>query len=579
MKKYILFLLLSFQTIAAQVEFEAKASRQSIRQNETIRVDFIVNADGDNFDPPSFEGFNVVGGPSSRISSMNYNGRRTLTKAVSYFLMPKQRGTLTIHQATIEVNGQVYKSNPIKITVGEALQENKDPNVVQTTADQAIHLVAEVSKSNPYINEPLTIVYKLYCGPNIRVTNWQELDKPKYNDFWSQDIEVPLKVAEGEFNGKPYLYVVLKKVVLYPQKSGKLTVEPLSLDVNVQIPTHRNAFGQYRFVDDNIKVSAGAKTITVKSLPEAGRPEDFSGAVGKFDFSAKATKTNIKHGESFDLAVTVNGTGNLKLFDLPKPVVPAALEMYDPVRKDNVKTPTSGMHGRITETYTIVPGSKGNYTIEPLSFSYFDPSTGKYRTITSDQILVRVIEGEGIITPAETGGVQKQAIAATEQFQFIKLKTDLQPMSRPDFFGSTLFYSLLVLPFLAIPALILIRRRKEAVDKDVSGNRTRTSNLLAKKYLSEAKKRVDTKELFYIALEKALHNFLRAKLAIETSEMNKEKIREILLSRNADPTTVDDFLKLVENCEFARYAPSSSGAIEQDYERAVSLISTLEKQL
>lgn len=577
---YLLFLLLCFQGTIAQVQFEAKASRQSLGINETLRVDFVMNADGDNFSPPSFEGFRIVGGPSQQVSQSWINGRSSFNKSYSYFLMPLQRGTLTIRQATIEINGQIYKTNPIRITVNAAVEKQRDPNDVQTTADDAIHLVAEISKTNPYLNEPITVVYKLYCGFGIGVSNWQELDKPKYNDFWSQNIEVPQAVAEGDYNGERYRYVILKKVVLYPQKSGKLTIEPLSLDIDVELPTNRrDMFGRVQMVQDNKRVSAGAKTINVKALPESGRPDNFSGAVGHFDFKVTPSKTNIKHGESMDLAVSVSGTGNLKLFDLPKPVVPSALEMYDAVRKENVKTPLSGMTGKISDTYTIVPGYQGNYTIQPMSFSYFDPTSGKYKTQSSPEIMLRVLDGPGVQQNQPSQSTDKHEVLASEQFQFIKLKTKLQSTVRQDFLGSTLFYSLMLLPFLAIPVVVLVRRKKDAIDSDVAGNRTRLSNRLAKKYLSEARKQLDNKELFYISLEKALHNFLKAKLNIETSEMSKEKIRELLLARNAGAQTVDEFLKLVESCEFARYAPASAGAIQHDYEKAVALLSNLEKQI
>lgn len=582
MKKYILFLLLSFQSVVAQVQFEAKVSRQSVGLNETLRIDFIMNADGDNFAPPSFDGFRVVGGPSQQVSQSWVNGKSSFNKIYSYFLMPEQRGTIVIKQASIEINGQIYKTTPLKVNVGAPVERQRDPNDTSPAGSDDIHLVAEISKSNPYINEPITVVYKLYCGFNIGISNWQELDKPKYNDFWSQNLDVPQKISEGDYNGERYRYVILKKVVLYPQKSGQLTIEPLSLNVAVEMPSgRRDFFGRQQVVQSNKRISAGSKTINVKSLPQIGRPDDFSGAVGKFSFKVVPSKSTLKEGESFDVAVSVNGTGNLKLFDIPKPVVPTALEIYDPVRKENVKTNSNVMSGSITETYAVVAGFKGNYTINPLSFTYFDPSQGKYKSINSDALQIRVLDGVGGSKDpvGNNNQIQKQIVEASDQFRFIKLKTHLLPIKREDFLGSTLFYSLLILPFLAIPLLILLRRKKDAMAGDIAGKRTRISNRLAKKYLSEAKKQIANKELFYVALEKAMHNFLKAKLEIETSEMSKEKISELLLSRNADAQSVGEFIDLTENCEFARYAPASTVSIQHDFDKAVSIISSLEKQL
>jgi len=584
MKKYIFLLIISFQGLFAQVQFEAKVSKNTLGLNERLRIDFTMNADGDNFSPPSFEGFRIVGGPSQQVSQSWINGRSSFNKSYSYFLLPTQKGALTIRQATVEINGQIYKTNPIRINVTAAVEQPRDPNdEPQISADDAIHLVADISKGNPYVNEPITVVYKLYFSYNIGITNWRELNKPKYNDFWSQNIDIKQLVAEeGRYNGEKYRYVILRKTVLYPQKSGKLEIEPLSLDIDVQVPTNRrNIFGQVQLVEDNKRVSAGSKTITVKPLPEAGKPEDFSGAVGRFNFTVTPSKTNLKNGESLDLKVAVSGTGNLKLFTLPKPVVPSSIELYDPVHNEKIQTPLSGMNGQISDLYTIIPQFKGKYPIKPMSFSYFDLGSGRYKTITSPEIMINVLDGPSATENAvvANSGVSKMRVSAGEQFHFIKLKTNLSDIKEDDFFGSTLFDTLMILPFLTIPLIVLFKRKKEAIDADVYGNKIKMNNRLAKKYLSEAKLQINNKEPFYIALEKAMHNFLKAKLHIETSEMSKDKIKEILTSKNVSLETVQSFIDLTENCELARYAPSSSVAIQQDYDKAVTILSELEKQI
>ena len=585
MKKYILLLLISFQGLLAQVQFEAKVSRNTLGLNERLRVDFIMNVDGDNFVQPNFDGFRVIAGPSQQISQSWINGRSSFEKIYSYFLLPLQKGNLVIKQAVIEFNGQLYKTAPVRIKVTEAVQQQadpNDPNAPQISADDNIYLVADISKTNPYINEPITVVYKLYFSYNIGITNWRELNKPKYNDFWSQNIDIKQLVAEeGLFKGQRYRFVTLRKTVLYPQKSGKLKIEPLALDIDVQLPTNRrDMFGRVMITEGNKRVSAGTKTIAVKPLPEAVKPEGFSGAVGNFDFKVTPSKTNLKNGESLDLVVSVSGKGNLKLFDLPKPVAPNALEMYDAVHKEGVNTGLSGMLGKISDSYTIVPQYKGKYPIKPMQFSYFDLSSGSYKTLTSEEIVINVLDGPTAAQAvASNSGANKNKIEKLEQFKFIKLKTELLPSKRNDFFGSLWHYFLLVLPFIILPLIVLFRRRKEALEGDITGNRIRMNNRLAKKYLSEAKKQINNKEPFYVALEKAMHNFLKAKLHIETSEMSKDNIQELLLSRNANPEVVNDFIVLTENCEFARYAPASSTSIQNDFDKAVLIISALEKQI
>ncbi len=583
MKNYLILFLLSINVLSAQVQFEAKVSKQSLALNERVRIDFTMNADGDNFTPPSFDGFRIIAGPSQQVSQSWVNGKSSFRKTYSYFLLPTQRGNLTIQQASIEIDNQIYKTTPIRLSVTAAVEEARDPNDTQVSVGDALHLVAEVSKTNPYINEPITVVYKLYFSFNIGITNWRELNKPKYNDFWSQNIDIAqLKVEEGTYNNERYRYVILRKTVLYPQKTGVLDIEPLSLDIDVELPSNRRTvFGQVITTKDHKRVAAGKKTLNVKALPPNGKPEDFGGAVGTFDFKVTPSKTTLNNGESLDLTVNVSGKGNLKLFDLPKPVVPAGLERYDAIRDEKVNTNLNGMSGRVTDSYSIVPQFKGNYTIKSMAFTYFDLNSNSYKTINSGDIAINVMDGPTASTAAvvQNTPTEKSKVNAQNQFEYIKLKSSLKDVDHEDFFKSTLFYLLLAIPFIAIPFVIILKRQRERSAGDVQGNKIKKSNKLAKKYLSEAKENLGNKELFYISLEKALHNFLKAKLEIETSEMSKETIESILMSRNASAQTTRQVITLIENCDFARYAPSSNVAIQQDYDKAVGIISELEKQI
>jgi hypothetical protein len=589
MKRYILLLLLFVQGMYAQVEFKATASKTSLGINERLIVEFAVNADGDDFVPPKISGFKVSG-PYQTVSNSWINGKTSFSKGYKYLLIPTSKGTFTIGQATITVEGKEYKTNPLKITVGDAIA-GADPNPyannqrhqeeMQQNAEQGVHLVAEVSKTNPYVNEPVTVVYKIYVSPTTSVSGWKEVASPQYNDFWSQNIDIQnLVLQEEKYEGQVYRMVVLRKTVLYPQKDGRLEIEPLTLDVSMEVPNgRRDFFGRQLMVPTSKVVSAGKKYITVKPLPEKGRPADFSGAVGNFTFTVKPSKTTISNGEALQLDIAVSGKGNLKLFTLPKPQVPSALEMYDPEHKEDVTIPLSGMQGKISDNYTIVPQNKGKYPIKALSFSWFDPSTGSYKTVTHDEIMIDVLNVPANQSTASKGNTNKQTVESAEPFRFIALKTSLKAVGRDDFYGSGLFWGLLLAPFLLIPFIIFGKKKKEAYDSDVTGSRIRQNNKLAKKYLGEAKKQLGSKEPFYMALEKALHNFLKAKLNIETSEMSRDNIKELLLSRNAKEDTVLAFSKIMDNCEFARYAPSSGTAMQQDYDNAVAVITSLEKQM
>jgi len=582
MKNKIFFIIfLGFmQFVSAQIEFEARASKTTLGANERLQIDFVMNEDGDNFNPPTFEGFRVMAGPFQSVNYSWINGKKTFSKSFSYVLIPTQKGTFSIKPASIEFDGKIFKTNPIKITVTQAVEQPKNPNSPDYKAGEGVHLVADVSNGNPYVNEPITVVYKLYFDPRFTIRNVKEEKNPKYNNFWSQHIDMKqLKAEPATYNGKDYAMVVWRKVLLYPQKEGKLPIEPLKISMDVEVPTgRRNIFMEPEYAATSKTVTAGDRSINVKPLPENGKPVNFSGAVGSFNFTVSPSKNKLKTNESLQLKISVSGKGNLKLITLPKPEVPTALEMYEPEHTENVETPLSGMAGSITDTYTIVPQTKGKYPIQPLQFTYFDLATKTYKTITSKEIILDVLQGENI-TNQDPKDTHKQAVTKVSQFEFIQLTTTLEPKNKAPFLGSTWFYIGLLLPWIFIPIIIFIRKKKEAAAADVVGNRIKSTHKLAKKYLSEAYKNLTHKELFYISLEKAIHNFLKAKLHIETAEMSRENIQHLLENKGANNETVIEFLQLMNNCDRARYAPLSDNVMQQDYEKAVHLITQLEKEL
>ena len=577
--KFLLIVLFAGFSAWSQVEFDAVVSKEKLGVNERLRVDFEMNQDGDNFRPPSFQGFTVVGGPNQSISKQWINGKASFSKTFSYFLQPNATGTLKIGQAEIEIDGTVYKTIPIEITGTGAVEKPKDPNDPVAAAEDNVHLVAEVSKNDPYLNEAFTVVYKLYVSRETAVNGWNELDAPKFADFWSQSIdEKQFKVYDGSYDGKPYRYVILRRTLLYPQKTGELTIEPLALNINVEAPTNRrDIFGMRITRPAKITVTAPTRKVNVKALPEDGKPENFSGAVGNFDFDVVASKTKLDAQEALDLTLTAKGNGNLKLFTLPKPKLPSALEVYEPENEQDVRVSLNGMAGSNSARYTIVPQQKGSYPIPPIRFSYFDPATEQYKTLSSDEIVIDVENGPA--TLATSDKADKIPVEETKQFAYIKSDAKLKPMNQDRFFGSTAFWSLLVTPVVLIPLAILFGRKRRAYQNDVKGNRLRKADKLARKYLGDAKKSLGDQTAFYLALEKCLHNYLKARLNIQTSEMSKERISQLLQDRGVTVETTAAFLKLLESCEFARYTPSSSDAMQHDYEQASRVISEIDKQL
>ncbi|MDO6491185.1 MAG: BatD family protein [Cellulophaga sp.] len=588
-KLYILYLLTLFTTLGLsaqeEVTFSVKLSKEKLGLNERLKVEFTTNKQGDNFVAPNFKGFTVLMGPATSISRSWNNGKRKFSLSYSYILQPSTKGKITIDPAKITIDDQEYKSDAKTITVTDAVVNPNAPPSASDIAQENLHLVAEISKPNPYLNEAITVVYKMYVSPSIEVSGFQAVDNPKYNNFWSQDIPVKrYTTKDDKFKGEEYRSVILKRVVLYPQKTGKLTLEPLSLDVGVQVPTQRrDFFGSPIYAQANLRVSAGNRSINVKPLPEEGKPASFTGAVGDFNFFVTTSKTHLNAAESLQAKVEISGKGNLKLFDIPTLNLPGSLEVYDPEHDEKVTTTYSGMEGKISDSYTIVPEYRGKYPVPSIAFSYFNPKTKKYHTLNSDELVINVVEGPTNTedTTAKSDNVPNKQVVETKgkQFNFIKTQTNLTTIGNNYFFKSTAYYLWLLLPILLIPIAILLGRKREAMASDVVGNKVRKANRLARKYLSAAKKTLGKKDAFYVALEKALHNYLKAKLKIETSDFSKDKITDLLNEKNIDQNTIDGFLSLLKNCEMARYSPFSNVQMQQDYNKASEVISQMDKQL
>ena len=582
---YIFFVLAVISNINAQdnaVTFEAVLTKKSLGINENLRVDFKMNKDGDNFTPPSFKGFTVVGGPNQSVSNMWVNGKRTFSKTYSYFLSPIKKGSLTIGQATIEIDNNIYKTLPVKISVSESVTVSKDPNDPSYVVNENLHLVAEISNSSPYLNEGISIVYKLYYSPQINVTNVGEIETPEFENFWSQNIKIPrLQIERGSFKGDNYNFVTWKKTVLYPQKSGKLEILPLSLDVSVDVPTNRrDFFGNRIYNQVSKKVTAGKRSINVKALP-INAPESFNGAVGKFEIKLNTNKTELNASESLQATVKISGNGNLKLFSPPSIQVPSSLEKYDPEYNEKVSTSLVGMKGFISNTYTLVPQFQGKYPINSVEFTFFNPQLNKYESINSDEIIINVLEGPMSLDESNTNipntETTKNILPSLNQFKFIKTESDFVKINSKPFIYSISFYSILIFPILLILILLIFFKSKNISSSKLKESKSRRANKLAKKYLSDARKNLDNKDVFYIALEKALHNFLKSKFSIETFDYSKEKIYNLLLRKEIEKESLELFIKLIENCEFARFTPASNVAINNDYENAVQVITEIDK--
>ena len=582
----ILILLLFTQVVFAQVTFKTTVSKTQLGLNERLRIEFSINKQGaDDFTPPDFNNFKVLAGPSQSTSFSSINGRTTYKLTYTYVIQPTSKGTFTIPSASITYDGQIIKTNTVRVSVIDAIDIPEDPDDPRFLASQNIHLVAEISNTNPYVGESISVVYKLYVNINkVNVRNARESESPSFSGFWNQNIEVKgWESKNGSYGGIPHKYAMVKKMVLIPHKAGKMTIDPMEMEVTAGVPMgRRDFFGNMLMNDINFTATSGKKIINVKELPYKNKPANFTGAVGDLNFTVTASKTELKANETAQIKVALSGKGNLKLVKLPGIETPQELEVYEPEHKENVKTTLRGMSGLISDQYTVVPQFRGKFKIPPVSFSYFNPKDEKYHSVVTEPIILNAQQGKKQVLDEESGSnVSKIDIIGNENdIRYIHLKSEfISADKEEDFYSSRTYYLLLLLPLLSIPLGIFIGNRKEKRDNDVVGNKRRKANRLARKYLSQARKQLGKKDDFYIALEKALHNYLKAKLHIETTEISKERISEILLDRKVDTETIVEFSNVLNNCDFARYTPFTNVEMKQEYDKAKEVIARIDKQL
>ena len=568
MVKKLLILLLTFNTLilSSQVNFDVSVSKSKLGLNERFRVDFVMNQNGDNFSPPKFENFQIIGGPNQSIKTSYVNGERNFSKTYSYFLKPLKKGRLKISQASIEIDNEIYKSLPIEVLITDSVKQPSDA-VTQYYNDDDIELRALISKGSPFLNEPITVVYKLYYKAPINISDARETETPKFKDFWSQTIKIPqLKVQREVYKGQNYNVVEWRKVVLYPQRVGELEISPLSLNLVLDVPTDkRDFFGNVIYDQTSQLISTGMRRINVKNLPSQGKPDSFSGAVGEFEFDVILNKNSLRATESFQAELKVKGSGNLKLFDLPNILVPNSMELFDPEREELISTNLSGMSGSISKLFTIIPRFQGNFPIEEVEFSYFNPETEKYKILKSPRLTIDVYDGPALSNTITNDN--SNIITSDDSFRFIKIKGNLREIKNDIFFESKLFYALATSPFallLSLLALTIYRRnRMESSDELI-----RIEERQINKMIESAKDSIGDKILFYDKIEKAIIKSLIVKFSIRMESLNKDKIEQIGEEKGLSRNDITLIIRLIENCEKARYSQSSDSIMNKDLEYA-----------
>ena len=574
-KLFTILLIFKSFILFSQIKFDASVSKSKLGLNERLRIDFVMNQNGDNFSPPNFENFQIIGGPNQSIKTSYENGERSFSKTYSYFLKPLKKGNLKISQASIEIDGEIYKSLPIEVLITDSVSQPSD-SVTQYYSDDDIELRAMISKGSPYLNEPITIIYKLYYKAPINISDARETETPNYKDFWSQTIKIPqLKVQREVYRGQNYNVVEWRKVVLYPQKPGELEISPLSLNLVLDVPTDkRDFFGNVIYDQTSQFISTGMRRINVRDLPENGKPDSFTGAVGQFEFDVILNKKSLRATESFQAELKVKGSGNLKLFDLPNMLVPNSMELFEPEREESINTNLSGMSGSVSKYFTVIPRFQGNFPIEEVEFSYFDPSAERYKILKSPRLTVDVFDGPTYNNPSTTN--DSNVITLDDSFRFIKLKGNLNEFDDYKFFESELFYILSSTPFVLSLALFafaaLKRNRKKSYSETIKYEEKRIYNLI-----DSAKKLTNEKTQFYDIIEKSIIKCLMVKFSIKMESLNKEKIQEITENKGLSTEHILQIINLIENCEKAKYSRSSDSVMNKDLVNAKKVVGIIMK--
>ena len=571
MKRWVVLLFSLFSLVSkaqdSDIKFETVLSKVKLGQNERLRVSFEMNKDGDFFEAPSFENFEVLMGPSQSISSSFINGKRSFSKSYTYVLRPKKQGQLIIDSASISIDNTVYTTDPKTVLVTAPIDNPNAPKTAQDIADESLYLVATLSNDKPYLNQGVLVTYTLYFSPRVYINNFIPVENPTYKNFWSQDL--PIKEYETRrttFKNESFNAVDLKTVVLYPQKSGSLALDPFALELYVQIPTgRRDFFGDPIMRSATKTVKAGDLSINVKDLPEQGKPSNYSGAVGDFKLSVDASRTSLEANESTQIKVKIAGKGNLKLLSVPELSLPSALEKYDPEYTDDVRVNREGMNGSVSNSYTVVPRYAGSYPVNPIEFTYFDPNSKSYKTLNSDPFDLTV-EGSSVLpnTSASAPIVEKNT-PTSSGFKSNAYQTSLVTIVTSPWFESNTFYiilALLVIIGFTINSII------NALKANLGSSDQGTKKALPKKIkvlLKRAEKLAkEQNPEFYSIASEILFSGLEKYSGVDLSTASKQEREEKLQTLGADTNLIERINAINDRILLVRYSGSASAPFEED---------------
>lgn len=598
-KNIILFLtllLFSKPLLAVDITFTASASSTRVAVGEVFEVTFSVNGNFQRFGPPAFDGFQVVGGPNQSSSMTSVNGVTTVSMSLGYDLVGAKEGVYTIPGAVAVIDGKQYRSNSIRITVVKgppAGQGNARGGAVGSGAANAdpsfdiskrLFIRAVSDKTSVFQGEQLAVTYKLYTNIDI-VDN--ALDKlPDFNGFWSQEIKINTQNVDWTteiFNGARYNVAVLKKVILFPERFGRLALDPLAMTfvVRQQVPSNdpMEQFFGGAVKDVKYKIKSLPISISVKQLPEAGKPEGFQGAVGNFAIASSVDKNTLKANEALNYKLKISGSGNFKLLKTPELTVATDIEKYDAKIADQLTESLNGVTGDREYTYLLIPRHGGEYKLAPFKFSYFNPVSKKYVVLSTESHDLKVAKGDAAanVTAFANGG-QQDVQELEKDIRYIKTSGSDLDVPADGFYGSTSFFLLLVAGPIAFLLALAYRTWYRSYNKDAVAVKGRKASRIAAKHMANAQKQLAAgdKKVFYEAVYKGLYGYLADKLNISAADLNKESIGEALRDRAIEPSVIKEVDETIDLCEMARYAPMSGVSQPDVLEKAKRIIKDIE---
>ena len=577
-----------------EVSFTATAP-DAVVVGDQFRLSYtITTQEVRNFRAPSIKGFEVLMGPSrsTQSSVQIINGKTTSTQSITftYILMAKTEGEYTIPGATVTADGNQMASNSVTIKVLPAdksagQNQGKGKTGSATISGNDLFITGTINKTTVYEQEAILLTYKIYTQVDLR--GFDNVQLPDFKGFHSQEVELPTNRRWGleHYKGRNYQTTIFRQFVLFPQQSGKLTIDAARFDASIAVATQVDPFDFDSFFNGGgggymVKKSLFTPklSIDVKALPD--KPADFSGGVGDLNITSSINSTSVKTNDAVTVKVVISGTGNLKLLSNPEVKFPEDFEIYDPKSENNFRLTSEGLSGNKVIEYLAIPRNPGDYKIPPVSFTYFDVKSKSYKTLTTEGYNLHVEKGEGDATQTIANFTNKDEVKVlNEDIRFIK-QNEVKLTPRGQFFFGTLGYWLFYLiPTLVFIIFFILYRKQIAANANVAKVRTKKANKVAVKRLKLAGKLLsdNKKDEFYDEVLKALWGYVSDKLSIPMSRLSKDNVEEDLRNYGVAEELIAEFLKVLDNCEFARFAPSDANqGMDKIYAEALDIISKME---